>query len=156
WESPQCSLVEGWNSRLDPLQAAVLSVKLRYLPAATERRRKLAKGYINGLSSTSMVLPVELPWAFHAYHLFVVRLRDRAERDALRLHLENAGISSGIHYPYPVHLQPAYRHSFRSSTMEITEQLAGTVLSLPLFPELQEETQAHIVAVLVEFFNHRS
>lgn len=155
WESPQYSLVEGWNSRLDPLQAAVLSVKLRHLPAATERRRKLAKGYINGLSSTPMILPVELPGAFHAYHLFVVRLRDRAERDTLRLYLEKAGISSGVHYPYPVHLQPAYRQGLRSSAMEITEQVAGTVLSLPLFPELQESTQAHIIAELVEFFNDR-
>ena len=102
-----------------------------------------------------MVLPVELPWAFHAYHLFVVRLRDRAERDTLRLYLEKAGISSGVHYPYPVHLQPAYRQGLRSSAMEITEQLAGTVLSLPLFPELQESTQAHIIAELVEFFNDR-
>jgi len=156
WENPQFSLVEGWNSRLDPLQAAVLSVKLRYLPKATERRRQLAKGYITGLLSTPMVLPIELAEAFHAFHLFVVRLRDRAERDALRLHLEKAGISSGVHYPFPVHLQPAYRHGLRSSTMEVTEQLAGTVLSLPLYPELQEETQAHIIAVLVDFFNDRT
>ena len=151
WEQPQCSLQEGWNSRLDPLQAAILSVKLRHLPAATECRRGLAAAYSKALAGLPLVLPPEIPGVEAVYHLYVVRAEDRATRDALLTHLGKNGVRAAVHYPHPVHLQPAYAGRLRTGPMPITEVLAGTVLSLPLFPELTEAGQDQVIRTIKAF-----
>ncbi len=155
WDTPQYSLVEGWNSRLDPLQAAILNVKLRYLDRNNERRIKLAARYLSQLNGLPIALPVTLPGMRHVYHLFVVRLQDHATRDALSTHLHAAGIRAGVHYPTPVHLQPAYRSVLRTGTLSVTERMAGTVLSLPLHPALTDQEQDHVIMTMRAFFQSR-
>lgn len=152
WDVPQNSLLEGWNTRLDPVQAAILSVKLRHLPTNAARRRALAASYDTGLSGLPLHLPVEKVGVSHAYHLYVIRVSDRAVRDALRQFLGDAGVQTAVHYPYPVHLQPAYAKKFRTGSLVVTEQLAGTVLSLPLYPELPPTDQARVIEAVRSFF----
>lgn len=155
WETPQNSLLEGWNSRLDPLQAAVLSVKLKHLDAYTRQRRNLAESYGSALNALPLALPTEAPSCAHAYHLYVVATEDRATRDGLRSFLLERGIHAGVHYPHPVHLQPAYRGVLLTGPMDHTERLAETVLSLPLYPELNEVDQQRVIAAVKAFFDQR-
>lgn len=156
WDTPQYSLVEGWNSRLDPLQAAVLHVKLGHLDRHVERRRELAAGYTAALAGLPLVLPGQEPGCRHAYHLYVVELNDRGTRDALLGHLAGQGIGAGVHYPFPVHLQPAYKGWVRTTAMPVTEALAGTVLSLPVHPDLSGADHNRVCTVVRGFFDQRS
>jgi dTDP-3-amino-3,4,6-trideoxy-alpha-D-glucose transaminase len=127
------SQIEGTNSRLDELQAAILRVKLRYLDAQNAARRALASAYAELLPSAA-VRPCERPGAAHVYHLYVVRV---AERDRVRRSLDAAGIGTAIHYPVPVHQQPAYGVGIvRCGPLPVTEQVAGEILSLPMYPTL--------------------
>jgi len=136
WRERYVSDSSGGNSRLDELQAAVLRVKLRYLDGENARRRYLARAYDALLKSTELVLPSVRPGARHVYHQYVVRL---PRRDELGIHLREAGIGTGIHYPVPVHLQPAYRGRLPLGTpLPVTEQVAGEILSLPMFPQLSD------------------
>lgn len=155
WEAPQHSLVEGWNSRLDPIQAAILQVKLRHLPAFTERRRALAAAYNAALGHLPIQLPTERSGHRHVYHLFVIRLADRATRDALLQHLAGAGVMAGIHYALPVHRQKAYIGWIRTGDLSHTEAIADTILSLPLYPELSDADQARVVEAITNFFSRR-
>lgn len=152
WETPQYSLIPGWNSRLDPLQAAILSVKLNHLEAHTARRRELAKRYNAAFADLPLQLPVETREGQHVYHLYVIRLKDAAVRDGLRQALREREIQTGIHYPHPVHLQPAYHGSVRTGAMDNTEQASKTVLSLPLYPELPDVDQQRVIDAVVTFF----
>ncbi|HPF91613.1 MAG TPA: DegT/DnrJ/EryC1/StrS family aminotransferase [Flavobacteriales bacterium] len=156
WDTPQYSLVEGWNSRLDPLQAAILAVKLRHLEESNDRRRALAARYLAELADLPVQLPLAKARMRHVYHLFVVRTADLATREALLAHLLAAGIRAAVHYPTPVHLQPAYRGVLRTGPMAVTEQLAGTVLSLPLHPALTDEQQDRVINAMRTFFRPRS
>ncbi len=135
WEDRYVSAVRGGiNTRLDEMQAAVLRVKLKHLDAWNQARRDLAAIYAQKLAKAPLVLPTERAGARHVYHLYVVR---SAQRDALRQHLQQNGIGSGIHYPVPVHLQPGYVHlGSGAGTFPVTERAAQQVLSLPMFPEL--------------------
>lgn len=155
WETPQHSLIEGWNSRMDPLQAAILSVKLRHLPAQIERRRTLAAKYTQALAGLPLTLPVELPNCRHAYHLFVIRVADVGTREGLREHLRGIGVNAGIHYPFPVHLQQAYSGALLVGSMEVTEAAAGTVLSLPLYPEMADADVDRVCSGVVAYFAQR-
>lgn len=155
WEKPQYSLVQGWNSRLDPLQAAILSVKLKHLDAQTARRRELADRYAQRLKDLPLVLPATRSDCAHAYHLYVVELADERTREALREHLTAQGIIAGIHYPFGVHEQPAYKTWIRTGTMVVTERLARTVLSLPLYPELSDADQSRVCDAVRSFFQQR-
>jgi dTDP-4-amino-4,6-dideoxygalactose transaminase len=103
-----------------------------------------------------LTLPFEAAGCEHVYHLFVMETRNRAVRDELRGHLAENGVQAGIHYPFPVHQQPAYVPWVRTSHMTITEQLAATVLSLPLYPELRDEQQAFVLQKIKDFFHQRS
>lgn len=123
------SQVAGMNSRLDEMQAAILRVKLRYLDAWNAVRRELAARYADVLP-VDLTLPVEAPGCIHVYHLYVVRAVDR---DGLRSRLQAAGVGTGIHYPVPIHLQPAYAE-FAHLHLPQTEQAATTILSLPMHP----------------------
>ncbi len=155
WEKPQYSIIEGWNSRMDPLQAAILSVKLRHLNDHTARRRKLAQRYNEHLKDLPIRLPAEGETTTHVYHLYVIELQDNATRDALRVHLAGRGIMAGIHYELGVHEQPAYRDRIRTGTMAVTERLARTVLSLPLYPELTDQDQQRVSDAVQSFFAQR-
>ena len=138
--------VKGVNSRLDTVQAAILRVKLRYLDRWNEQRIAHASRYRALLSKDSVILPDTQPGMKHVYHLFVVRT---SERDRLRTHLENQGIQTGIHYPIPIHLQPAYAElGLPSGTFPVAERLAQEILSLPMYPELTE-TQLQRVTTAV-------
>lgn len=124
----------GTNSRLDALQAVLLSGKLRFLEEWTKRRISLAAHYREALNGTGARPSAVAPPARHVYHLFVVRV---AGRDALRAELGRRGIETGVHYPVPCHLQPPLRQ-FADRPLRVAEQAAGELLSLPMFPHLTE------------------
>ena len=142
WQERYVSYFPGTNSRLDELQAAVLRVKLKYLDEGNHRRQVIAKKYGRALSEFDLRLPATVPGATHVYHQFVIRANNR---DELKQHLANNGIGALIHYPVPIHQQPAYAGRIRiSAQLEQTELIAGEILSLPMFPELPD---AHVEAV---------
>lgn len=139
----------GYNSRLDPLQAAILGVKLPFLDQWNQRRQKISDYYYKNLKNTSFLLPKILPWVTPAWHLFVIR---HSERNKLRLYLEQQGIGIVIHYPIPPHLQAAYSHlGYISGDFPISENIHNQVLSLPIGPHLTEEQMIRIVQVLQAF-----
>jgi dTDP-4-amino-4,6-dideoxygalactose transaminase len=139
--------IPGVNSRLDELQAALLRVGLRHLCGWTERRRTLAAYYTRALEGTGVELPREQPYARAVFHLFVVRHK---HRDALAAALRARGVGTLIHYPIPLHLQPAFASlGGKPGDLPVAEKAAAEVLSLPLYPELTDE-QAHLVAAAVE------
>jgi dTDP-4-amino-4,6-dideoxygalactose transaminase len=139
--------LKGFNYRMDGIQGAVLRVKLRHLEAWTEKRRQVAQWYTEVLDHDSVRVPKERPGCRHVYHVYVVRSDDR---DALRDALSKEGIQTGIHYPIPVHLQPAHADlGYRAGDFPIAEAAAREVLSLPIFPEMtrgQVETVAAVVS----------
>jgi len=130
--------VKGFNSRLDELQAAFLRVKLRYLDEWNDRRRKLAKAYLDRLSDIpDLVLPYVPQWAEPIWHQFVIR---HPRRDALQAHLKESGIDTLIHYPIPPHLSEAYSDmGYKQGSFPITEEIAKTILSLPMGLHLEED-----------------
>lgn len=141
--------IEGYNYRLDPLQAAVLNAKLPHLSTWTDLRRKHARFYDTHLSSM-VERPVESPGAKHVYYMYEIRT---PRRDELMEYLKKQGISCGIHYPLPLHLQPAYRHlGFVKGDFPISEQLATEILSIPIYPELTTEQQQYIIDHITTFF----
>jgi len=136
--------IKGSNSRLDELQAALLRVKLRHLDRWNARRRELAETYRAGIQHPLITLPLEADWAQSCWHLFVVRAR---QREALRRHLEANGIGTQIHYPTPIHLQPAYAElGFEEGAFPVAEAWAREALSLPLYPELTDDQVATVIA----------
>jgi dTDP-4-amino-4,6-dideoxygalactose transaminase len=134
----------GWNGRMDGIQAAVLSVKLRQLDVCNLRRRSHALLYDQLLGETGeVILPAQMPYSQSVYHIYAVRVKDR---DQVLQSMAGKGISCGIHYPIPVHLQEAYRFLGRGrGSFPVAERCAGEFLSLPMFPELSRE-QIHAVA----------
>jgi dTDP-4-amino-4,6-dideoxygalactose transaminase len=135
----------GFNYRMDGVQGAVLGVKLKYLEAWTEARRSHAAEYTRRLTGTAASAPTERPASRHVYHQYVVRV---PERDAWRAALTEAGVQSGVHYPIPVHLQPAYADlGYSSGDFPIAEQAAAEVLSLPMFPEMTDQQIESIATV---------
>lgn len=139
-------LLPGYNYRMDGIQGAILRVKLRYLEQWTEARRARAADYRRTLAGTPVVVPVEQPGCRHVYHVMAVRT---PERDRVRAELTAANIQTGVHYPIPVHLQPAYRDlGYTDGDFPVSEAVAAEVLSLPIFPEMttaQVETVAAAV-----------
>ncbi|CAM5443713.1 UDP-4-amino-4,6-dideoxy-N-acetyl-beta-L-altrosamine transaminase [Thauera mechernichensis] len=129
--------VKGFNSRLDPIQAAVLRVKLRVLDEWNARRRGIAQRYLEGLAGSGLVLPQVADWAEPVWHLFVVR---HPERDALVQRLHEAGVGTLIHYPVPPHLQAAYAEmGFGVGAFPVAERMAGEVVSLPMGGQMAAE-----------------
>jgi dTDP-4-amino-4,6-dideoxygalactose transaminase len=149
WRARYISAIPGLNSRLDELQAAILRVKLRYLDAENTRRRALAAEYDRLLADSSVLTPAMLPGVSHVFHQYVIR---SGRRDALQAYLHSQGIGTLIHYPAPVHAQPAYagRISIRAG-LPHTEAAAREILSLPMFPELSDE-QARQVAQAINAY----
>jgi len=142
--------IVGFNSRLDALQAAALRVKMRYLDTWNARRRVLAARYRAQLAEIHTVqVAAPATDCEHVYHLFVVRCR---ERNALREHLQARGIVSSVHYPLPLHFQPAFAHlGYRQGDLPIAEAAANEVLALPLYPELAEDSVTEICAAIREW-----
>ena len=143
--------IEGYNGRLDSIQAGWLSVKLRHLAKWNESRRTLAHRYhrLFAEAGDSLVTPREAPWTRGVYHLYVVRVQDR---EALQAHLAEAGIGFGIHYPIPLHLQKAYQNlSYKKGDFPVTERVAAEIVSLPMFPQLLPIQQNIVVAKVMEF-----
>jgi dTDP-4-amino-4,6-dideoxygalactose transaminase len=145
-------VVKGVNSRLDGLQAAFLSVKLRHLRRWNEARLNHADAYSAQLEGVGdLVIQPRAPSSTHIYHLFIV---ETAHRDALRQHLTQRGIQTGIHYPKPIHLQEAYSDlALDVGSFPEAERLARESLSLPMFPELTPEQIAAVAGAIREFFD---
>lgn len=150
WEERYVSKIKGWNSRLDEIQAAVLRVKLPHLDRDNAKRAHLAEVYTRELSTIDNIyLPKERKDSTHVYHLYVIRLK---KRDSLQLHLKNRGIGALIHYPVPVHLQPAYEyHGVGNKSLWETELTAQEVLSLPMYPELGNHDAMRVVECVKEY-----
>jgi len=146
--------LRGYNRRLDTLQAAVLRVKLKYLDAWNAARRQRAQLYSELLSHSPVVVPVDADYAETVYHLYVIRAEDR---DGLRAHLHDKGIATGIHYPIPIHLQPAYRDlGYEKGSFPVTEEYAGQVLSLPMYGELDTEQIRYVAEMIHTFFQRQA
>ncbi|MBC7259171.1 MAG: DegT/DnrJ/EryC1/StrS family aminotransferase [Chloroflexi bacterium] len=143
-------VMEGYCSRLDTLQAAVLRVKLRHLDGWNARRRQVAAWYEERLADLPVVRPFVMPGVEHVYHLYVIRTE---RRDALRDFLAGRGIGTGMHYPIPLPLTEAYQGlGFRKGQFPVTERLAGEILSLPMFAEMTEAQVDEVAGAVREFF----
>lgn len=141
--------IKGFNHRLDSLQAAVLCVKLPYLDAGNGWRRETAVRYNNLLANTLTTTPAAADWAEHVYHLYIIQVDNRNQ---LQTHLTQAGIATGIHYPIPIHRQPAYADlGYRPGDFPVTEQLAQRILSLPMYPGITAEAVEHTSHMINHF-----
>jgi dTDP-4-amino-4,6-dideoxygalactose transaminase len=139
-------VLKGFNYRMDGIQGAILRIKLRHLDAWTEARRACAAEYRAALAGADVQVPEERAGDRHVYHVFAVRL---AGRDDARARLDAAGVQTGVHYPIPVHLQPAYRNlGGRPGDFPVAERSAGEVLSLPIYPELTPAQVEYVAGVL--------
>jgi len=143
--------IEGFNSRLDELQAAILSYKLTRLDAGNDRRRAIADIYHWDLQQGSPVgLPVEQTWARHVFHLFVIRIK---EREALVSYLKGRGIGTLIHYPTPIHLQEVYqRLGYKKGSFPRAEKASEEILSLPIYPGLKDEEVMYVCNTIKAFY----
>ena len=143
--------IEGYNGRLDAIQAGILRIKLRHLAAWNEERRASASRYQKLLDSANEILglPFEPAWTKAVYHLYVVRVQDR---DRLQKHLAAAHIGTGIHYPIPLHLQKAYKGLYYTEgDFPVAEKVAREILSLPMYPGLEYEQQSRISERVLDF-----
>ncbi len=142
----------GHNYRMEGIQGAVLGVKMKYLNAWTEGRRANAKKYGQLLGGIEQIkLPIEMPYAKHVYHLYVIQT---AKRDELSNYLNENGIATGLHYPIPLHLQECFKDlGYKKGDFPVTEQLADNCLSLPMFPELNDDQLSYISETIKKFFN---
>ena len=139
-------VLRGYNFRMEGFQGAVLGVKLRHLEEWTETRRDLVRQYNELLAGCNVTTPAEMSWAKHVYHVYTVRSNDR---DGLQSALGAEGIQTGIHYPIPVHMQPAYADlGYGAGAFPHAEAAAKEVLSLPLYPELSSQAVAEVAAAV--------
>jgi len=152
----------GHNYRMESIQGAVLKVKLKYLAEWTEERRRVASKYKELLADLEEIkLPVEMSYAKHVYHLFVIQVNSKPDkrqeiRDKLQKFLSENGIETGLHYPIPLHLQPCFKSlGYRKGDFPVAEQLAESGLSLPIYPELTNEQIEYISEKIREFFGKK-
>jgi len=139
-------VLRGYNYRMEGFQGAILRVKLKHLDKWTEARRSIVRQYNELLADCEIETPEEMPWGRHVYHVYTLRTDDR---DALQAALTAVGIQTGIHYPVPVHLQPAYSDlSYGPGAFPQAERAAKQVLSLPLYPELSSKAVVHVAEVV--------
>jgi dTDP-4-amino-4,6-dideoxygalactose transaminase len=154
WQTRYVSSIPGgMNSRLDSLQAAILNVKLSRLDADNDRRRAIAARYSAGLANLELGLPRSAAAIQHVFHQYVIRSSDR---DGLSSFLASRGIGTGVHYPVPVHLQPAYRERrLNFGALAETEKLCDEILSLPMFPQLADADIDRVIATIAEWSRAR-
>jgi len=146
---------EGYNGRLDSIQAGWLSVKLNHLATWNEARRQLAHRYNRLFADAKdvIVTPIEPEWSKGVYHLYVVRVSDR---ESLQAALAQAGIATGVHYPIPLYLQKAYAHlGYRRGAFPVTERVAAEIVSLPMFPQMEPAQQNFVVEKALAFLESR-
>jgi dTDP-4-amino-4,6-dideoxygalactose transaminase len=143
--------VLGYNNRLDELQAAFLSIKLKYLSSWTQERRYIANFYNESLKDNdNLILPFVANGATHSYHLYVIRT---SKRDSLKTFLEENGIETMIHYPIPPHLQEAYQSlGYKKGDFPIAEEIAETCLSLPIWPGMSTEQVEFVSEKIKQYF----
>ncbi|MEH2152551.1 DegT/DnrJ/EryC1/StrS family aminotransferase [Nostoc sp.] len=140
-------VLKGYNYRMDGIQGAILRVKLRYIEAWTEARRRHAAHYDQLLAESGVSIPAVMPYSRHVYHVYAVR---SPERDALQQSLQEQEIQTGIHYPIPVHLQPAYADlGYKSGDFPHSEAASREVLSLPMYAELGTESQTQVAKAVI-------
>lgn len=151
--------IYGHNYRMEAIQGAVLGVKLNYIEKWTESRRNVAKKYYEILKDIEeLVIPKEMDYAKHVYHLFVIKLKkefvnEKINRNQLQKFLHEKGISTGLHYPIPLHLQPCFENlGYKKGDLPVSEDLAENCLSLPMYPELTEEQIDYVGSSIKEFF----
>ncbi len=139
-------LMPGYNYRLDALQAAILRVKLSHLSDWNEARHQHAQAYTERLQAAGIATPVEREWAKHVYHIYATQV---ADRDAVAARLKAEGIATGVHYPIPLHQQPAFASGPKEqAALPVCEQVAGRLLSLPMYPELTDEQIGRVCEAL--------
>ena len=150
WRERYVSAIPGINTRLDPIQAAILGARLPRLSDNNARRQAIAAGYDAGLGQLPLSLPPRRAEATHVYHQYVIRT---PARDALREHMRGARIGTGIHYPAPVHLQPAYRGRLAEypAGLPETTRVCREILSLPIYPQLTDAALARIIQEITRF-----
>ena len=147
------SILQGRISRLDEIQAAILSFKLQYLDKWNERRREIAGKYRSHLENSPCRLPPALPFTKHVYHLFVIRTK---KRDSLKNYLEKKGIATGIHYPVPIHLVPSFKSlGYKEGDFPESEKAAKEILSLPMFPELKDSEIVKVAQEINSFLEKK-
>jgi len=148
-------VMEGYNGRLDALQAALLSIKLRHLDGWNAKRREAARNYSQRLAGVdAVVTPPEPEWSRSVYHLYVVRAQNR---DDLQQHFQENGVATGLHYPIPVHMQSGYAElGFRQGDFPHSELASKQILSLPMYPQLAAHQQDHVIDTLVQFYQSRA
>ena len=151
WDESKQSCIQSSVSRLDEIQAAILRIKLQKLDFANNKRRQIAKRYIEILGSSDILLPIIKGEVEHVFHLFVIKTQNRKE---LIAHLNARGIFPGIHYQTPVHLQPAYKdlNSDGILNLVITETISDLILSIPIFPELSETEVDRVCEGILDFY----
>jgi dTDP-4-amino-4,6-dideoxygalactose transaminase len=145
---------------MEGIQGAVLGVKLKYLNEWTEKRRAVAARYKELLADIEqVVLPKEMPYAKHVYHLFVIRIREEIrekreeKRNGLMRYLNENGVATGLHYPVPLHLQNCFKYlGYKNGDFPMSEELAETGLSLPMFPEMSVEQTEYVCDKIKAFF----
>lgn len=141
--------IKGFNSRLDEIQAAVLSIKLKYLDKWNDMRRNMASLYDTLITNSKIMKPVEAKYNKHVYHLYVIKTK---QRDKLQKYLADNDIQTYVHYPVPVHLQQAYRDlNILKGKYPVAEECSDTILSLPMYPELKKEEVKQICEVINSF-----
>jgi len=140
-------IIEGYNYRMDEIQAAILSVKLKYLNDWTNKRRNNAYLYNDLLSGSEIIIPEEMGYAKHVYHIYAIRAKNRNE---IREKLKKNNISTGIHYPVSLHLQPSYNYlNYKKGDFPVTENISSEIFSLPIYPELTEK-QIKFISELIK------
>ena len=147
WKERYVSEIAGWNSRLDELQAAILRIKLKYLDHDNQSRIRIASIYDENLKGAAVTIPIRRNDSKHVFHLYVVRSK---RREKLKDFLKSREIGALIHYPMPIHLQPGYKRYLNSDLTE-TERTALEVLSLPMYPELDDKDIHSVIEQIFEF-----
>lgn len=137
------SIINGYNSRLDEIQAAILRIKLKFLDKWNKERKNIASRYLDGIKNPKVILPAITNNSDPVFHLFVVRVKNR---DKLQKHLKSHRIGTATHYPVPLHLQPAYsRLGYKEGDFPVSEKIMNGIVSLPMFPELKDEEIEYVI-----------
>ncbi|HOH91986.1 MAG TPA: DegT/DnrJ/EryC1/StrS family aminotransferase [Anaerolineaceae bacterium] len=152
WKERYISYYKGMNTRLDEMQAAILNVKLKHLEHDTQKRIAIAQTYQHALAGLDLKLPSTKPGYRHVYHLYVVEAN---HREGLQTYLRDNGIATAIHYPQAVHQQPAYSQKIKGfHDLPVTNSLVPKILSLPMYPELSEDKQEHVIEMIRRFYSN--
>ena len=146
------SLIAGRNSRLDEIQAAILRIKLKYLNQDNHLRIKFANYYSLKLKNLPIIIPSVRNNTIHVFHLYVIKVK---KRNALLKFMKSNGVTLGVHYPIPIHLQPAYKQQIIKSEMTNTENLSKNIVSLPIYPEIKKKELDKVVQLLKTFYENQ-